>query len=198
MHKGEEREGPHGREWRKAQSRDPWKDVERVAGPALTLVLLLGGLALDILAFVSGTGVSGENPVWWMFAVGVVGMILGFISFGGYFTLHPMRPVCSSSLVSTRGRQGSTASISPTPSTPTVQPARRVRRRGESPADEWDPGDHRQAGTSRTAPGAQALQDLLRARTLNMEKLKVNDKRGTPSRSRLWWMEGRRYGPGHV
>ncbi len=67
----------------------PGKTLSGWLALPLTLVLLLGGLALAILAFVSGTGVSGENPVWWMFAVGVVGMILGFISFGGYFTLQP-------------------------------------------------------------------------------------------------------------
>lgn len=147
----------------------------------LTLVLLLGGLALVILAFVTGTAEGGEEPSWWMFAVGMVGMILGFISFGGYFTLQPNEARVLilfgeyKGTVREHGFHFANPFYSNGPAGAQGEEATAKTRQMSG-----IPGAAGKQAQRAQRQGPKRYKISLRARTLNMEKLKVNDKRGNP------------------
>ena len=137
----------------------------------ITIVLCLGGAALFILSITKGTASASGQPVWAMFAPGLVMMILGFVSMPGYFTLQPNEARVLILFGSYKGTARTTG----------FRWANPFYSNGPSSAGAS------QSGRTKGAPAVAAPRKReprykisLRARTLNGDKLKVNDRRGNP------------------
>ena len=120
----------------------------------LSIIIILGSTALFIYSFTHGNRYNG-GPDWWPFSMGILGQILGYFSLGGFFTLQPNQ----ARVLILFGRYVGT-----------------VRESGFH----WCNPFYANGG-NRSVRGTQLRQKIsLRARNLNGEKLKVNDKRGNP------------------
>ena len=107
----------------------------------INILIMLGGAALIIY---SVSGRNSAEPVWLLFAQGIILVLAGAIMFSGYFTLQPNE-------------------------------ARLLILFGKYKGTVRDSGFH---WVNPFYSKASKLS--LRARTLNVDKLKVNDKRGNP------------------
>ena len=154
---------------------------------AVTIVLCLGGAALFILGIVRGSSSATEQPVWALFVPGLVAMILGFIAMSGFFTLQPNEARVLILFGAYKGTARKTGFLwanpfySNGPSQPTAGQAQGQKSGFASAAMAA------KQATGGPTKGQKRYKISLRARTLNGDKLKVNDTRGNPIEIAPWW-----------
>ena len=147
---------------------------------AVTIVLCLGGAALFILGIVRGSSSATGQPVWALFVPGLVAMILGFIAMSGFFTLQPNEARVLILFGAYKGTARKTGFLwanpfySNGPSQPTAGQAQGQKSGFASAAMAA------KQATGGPTKGQKRYKISLRARTLNGDKLKVNDTRGNP------------------
>lgn len=149
------------------------REVRTISGwPALPIViaLLIGGPVVVVLAFTSAG--HADSPNGWVLLAGLLLLLLGLIACVGFFSLQPnearvlvlfgdYRGTCR-----TRGFHWANPFFSnATAGRPAAQATSGAKREGEGAAKPRTPG---------------RFKVSLRARTLNGERLKVNDRRGNP------------------
>jgi len=144
----------------------------------IMIALFLGGIALITVSIVNGDWVDGGgHPLWALFIVGVLMEVAGALVAPGFFTLQPNQARVLILFGAYRGtvRQGGFRWANPFYSNGPARPSSSDWTGKKKPAED--------AGATAQAAQARKLRRYkisLRARTLNGEKLKVNDKRGNP------------------
>ncbi|HAD03307.1 MAG TPA: hypothetical protein DCF93_01140 [Desulfuromonas sp.] len=144
----------------------------------LVIALLLAGIASFVLGVVAASNPlsSGLVPLWVYFVFSALAVALSIIGMFGFFTLQPNEArvlILFGNYKGTVRKDGfhwgnpfySNGSATQTPST------MEVLAKSMSSGSEQKAGGPRRRGRYRIS---------LRARTLNVEKLKVNDKQGNP------------------
>jgi hypothetical protein len=144
----------------------------------ITLLLYIAGPVLIALAFVNGTTTSSNaaQPVWAVFIAGIVAILVAVLLSPGFFTLQPNEARVLILFGDYRGtaKQGGFCWGNPFYSNgPATQST------GQSI---WTQAKNKSGDDSSQAQPKKLkrYKISLRARTLNGEKLKVNDKRGNP------------------
>ena len=143
----------------------------------VTIALYAASPVLFYYAFVTGTSSSGgTQPDWWLFAGGCVVLAVAILLSPGFFTIQPNEARVLILFGDYRGtcKQGGFRWGNPFYANgPTGQTG------GQSV---WTQSKNKSEGDSgQNAPKKLKRYKIsLRARTLNGEKLKVNDKRGNP------------------
>jgi len=168
---------------RSAEAKTPTQERERrvMSGWVMlpiTILLYVAGPVLIALAFIDGTTTSsgGAQPNWWLFAGGIVAILLAALLSPGFFALQPNEARVLILFGDYRGtaKQGGFCWGNPFYSNgPATQST------GQSI---WTQAK-KKSGDDASQPQPKKLKRYkisLRARTLNGEKLKVNDKRGNP------------------
>jgi len=140
------------------------------------LVLLLGLLILDIAYFVysiaEGTRTQGE-PILWLLLTCIAGLVVLIILMTGFFTLQPNEARVLVLFGDYRGTVRESGFHWGNPFYTNGQPA--------GAAEQVDSQHKTVAHKGNKAKRASSRNKIsLRARTINGEKLKVNDKRGNP------------------
>jgi regulator of protease activity HflC (stomatin/prohibitin superfamily) len=141
-----------------------------------TIALFAGAAALIVLAILQGgeNAQGEEQPVLWMLVAGIVLGAIGGLTAPGFFTLQPNEARVLILFGQYRGtvRQGGFCWGNPFysngPAAQTRAPLAQSSGKGE--------GEGKQVKVKRLP----RYKISLRARTLNGDKLKVNDKRGNP------------------
>jgi len=166
-----------------AQAKIPTQERERrvLSGWVMlpiAILLYLAAPTLIVLAFVNGTTTSSNaaQPNWWLFAGGIVALLVAILLSPGFFALQPNEARVLILFGDYRGtaKQGGFCWGNPFYSNgPATQSS------GQSV---WSQGKNKGGDdASKSQPKKLKRYKLsLRARTLNGEKLKVNDKRGNP------------------
>jgi regulator of protease activity HflC (stomatin/prohibitin superfamily) len=137
----------------------------------IALALLLGGVALTILG--AGAFQTPHHATDALVIVGVVAILAGVLLTPGFFTLQPNEARvlilfgAYKGTARTPGFHWANPFFSNGPAQ-TAQAARNSRKQAA------------QDGGQKSTRGEHRYKVSLRARTLNMERLKVNDKRGNP------------------
>ncbi|NLE73921.1 MAG: SPFH domain-containing protein [Actinobacteria bacterium] len=146
----------------------------------ITIILLLGGAAVFIFGIVRGASSASEQSIWWMFILGLVAMTLAFVFMSGFFTLQPNETRLLILFGAYKGTARKTGFrwANPFYSNGPSQPSGASAHGQKSGTGSRTGVTKQAAGT--TAKGQRRYKISLRARTLNGEKLKVNDKRGNP------------------
>ncbi len=139
----------------------------------LIVVILIAVLAVasTVLAFTSA-GAADAAPNWWLFAGGMVLLVLFFVLLPGFFTLQPNESRVLVLFGNYRGtvRQGGFHWANPFYSN---GPSRSTSQSGD--------GESGSKGAKRQPKQASGrFKVSLRARTFLGDKLKVNDRRGNP------------------
>lgn len=144
----------------------------------ITILLYVAGPVLFALAFIDGTTTSsgGAQPNWWLFAGGIVAILLAALLSPGFFALQPNEARVLILFGDYRGtaKQGGFCWGNPFYSSgPATQST------GQSI---WTQSKNKSGDDASQAQPKKLkrYKISLRARTLNGEKLKVNDKRGNP------------------
>ncbi len=144
----------------------------------VVLLLYIAGLALIIVAFANGTTPPGGefHPEWALFIGGCVALAAAIVLSPGFFTLQPNEARVLILFGSYRGTAKRSGFLWANPffsNGPAGQSSGR-------PA--WAPGKAKGGDKQAQAEPAKLkrYKISLRARTLNGDKLKVNDKRGNP------------------
>jgi regulator of protease activity HflC (stomatin/prohibitin superfamily) len=142
----------------------------------LAIGLLLGGIGLFIYSLVAGVPAAG-HPYWWRFGGGLAMQFAGILMFPGFFTLQPnqARVLILFGAYKGTARHSGFHWANPFYSNAMRQPGmgRIAQLQAAAAADKrGEPRPQRQ--------GLLRNKISLRARTLNGERLKVNDKRGNP------------------
>lgn len=144
----------------------------------VAIALYVAGPALIVLSFLNGTssGGSSTQPMWSLFIGGCVALGIAVLLSPGFFTLQPNEARVLILFGSYRGtvKQGGFCWANPFYSNgPASKPAGAQRS--------WT-GQRRKGEAEQPQPGTglRRYKISLRARTLNGEKLKVNDRRGNP------------------
>jgi regulator of protease activity HflC (stomatin/prohibitin superfamily) len=137
----------------------------------IALALLLGGVALTILG--AGAFQTPHHTVAALVIVGIVVILAGVLLVPGFFTLQPneARVLILFGAYKGTARTPGFHWANPFFSNGPAQSAQAARNARKQAAQ-----DGGQKGTR----GEHRYKVSLRARTLNMERLKVNDKRGNP------------------
>ncbi len=146
----------------------------------VTIALYVAGPVLFWQAFVNGTTSAGGSvsPDWWLFAGGCVALFFAILSSPGFFTLQPNEARVLILFGDYRGtcKQGGFHWGNPFwANGPAGQSSSNQPKWVRSLSKNNDGGDQGQGGR-----GLKRYKISLRARTLNGDKLKVNDKRGNP------------------
>jgi len=143
----------------------------------VTIAAFALGTWLAVIAFTQGTrSATGDLvPSWWLFIAGMVVLVLASISTAGFFTLQPNQARVLVLFGKYHGttRHGGFSWGNPFYSNGT---AGRPQEKG---AINWSTGK-REHTPDQPQRREQRFKISLRARTLNGEKLKVNDLRGNP------------------
>ena len=143
----------------------------------VTLLLVPGGVVALLLSLIIGVNTL-DHPIWWLFSSSILGIILGFISIFGFFSLEPNEARVLVLFGQYKGTvrksgfywgnpfytNGSHGSIALASIKASGTEAEKVAATSVAHAMK----KHRRNKIS------------LRARNLNGDKLKVNDKRGNP------------------
>ena len=144
----------------------------------VTIALYIAGPVLIVLAFINGMTTSGNaaQPNWWLFAAGIVAILAAALLSPGFFALQPNEARVLILFGDYRGtaKQGGFCWGNPFYSNgPATQSA------GQSI---WTQAKNKNSDESNQAQPKKLkrYKISLRARTLNGDKLKVNDKRGNP------------------
>jgi regulator of protease activity HflC (stomatin/prohibitin superfamily) len=144
----------------------------------VTIALYVACPVLITFSFLNGTeSASGSaQPVWWMFVTGLVALGVAILLSPGFFTLQPNEARVLILFGSYKGtcKQGGFRwgnpfyANGPTGQTGGLSTRSQGKNKGEGESSQGAPKKLKRYKVS------------LRARTLNGEKLKVNDKRGNP------------------
>jgi regulator of protease activity HflC (stomatin/prohibitin superfamily) len=144
----------------------------------VAIALYVATPVLVVYAFLSGTTTSSGSaqPVWWMFIAGMVALGVAILLSPGFFTLQPNEARVLILFGSYKGtcKQGGFHwgnpfyANGPTGQTGGTSVWTQSKNKGEGEAAQKAPKKLKRYKIS------------LRARTLNGERLKVNDKRGNP------------------
>ena len=147
----------------------------------IVLILIIGGPVVFIYSIASGVNTVG-HPLWVLFTLGILMEITGIIFAMGLFTLQPNE----ARVLILFGEYKGTVRASgfwwgnPFYSNGTRQgliSVQMAQMEGRLAAGQ---GGRQAGGRGGSAKGPSRHKISLRARTLNGEKLKVNDKRGNP------------------
>jgi len=146
-------------------------------GLLIAILLVAGGLTVFIYSIVAGAN-ELRHPIWGLFVVGLIGVFVGIVMLPGFFTLQPNE----ARVLILFGAYRGTVRVSgfhwgnPFYSNggQSFGATRRIAEAEVNVARGKLPGGPRQ----RRSQSRHRVS--LRARTLNGEKLKVNDKRGNP------------------
>jgi len=143
-------------------------------GLPLVILLQLGSLALFIYSIATAKNHGGE-PYWTLFVLGLLGMILVGFLMPGFFTLQPNE---ARVLVLFGEYRGTVRESGFYWGNPFYSNGVRcgMAKMGVSTATAKEKGAEAQAAFRQTGRNKISL----RARNLNSDKLKVNDKRGNP------------------
>src|SRR2546427_781691 len=143
----------------------------------IAILLLVGGLAVFIYSIIAGAN-ELRHPIWGLFVVGLIGVFVGIVMLPGFFTLQPNEARVLILFGAYRGTVRVSGFHWGNPfysngghsfgATRRIAEAEVNVAKGKLPAGH---GQRRSQTRHRVS---------LRARTLNGEKLKVNDKRGNP------------------
>ena len=146
----------------------------------LVIVLLLGGVALIIYSFAAGIK-AVDHPFFWPFLVGLLAEFVGILMTVGFFTLQPNTARVLILFGAYRGTVRESGFHWGNPF---------YSNGGQKPGavSQWAEMQSNLAAAKAGKPATATPQTRslsrhkisLRARTLNGEKLKVNDKRGNP------------------
>jgi regulator of protease activity HflC (stomatin/prohibitin superfamily) len=137
----------------------------------IALVLLLGGVALTILGAVGFQ--TPRHSVTALVIVGIVAILAGVLLVPGFFTLQPNE----ARVLILFGAYKGTARV------PGFHWANPFFSNGPAQSGQAARNSRKQAaqdGGQKSTRGEHRYKVSLRARTLNMDRLKVNDKRGNP------------------
>jgi regulator of protease activity HflC (stomatin/prohibitin superfamily) len=140
----------------------------------ITIVLYVASVVLFVLSGTQGTtdALGEPQPVAWMIGVGVVILALAILSSPGYFTLQPNEARVLILFGDYKGTTRQVGFLWGNPFYSNGQSAKGKSRRFGSSR-----GEDEAAQAPRRPP---RYKISLRARTLNGDKLKVNDKAGNP------------------
>ena len=140
----------------------------------VNILLLVGGLTLFIYSIAAGEKEVG-HPFWGLFGAGLLAVFVGVLMVPGFFTLPPNEARVLILFGAYRGtvRQSGFHWGNPFYSNG-GQPSGATRRMSEAEVN------LAKGGGVRHRRSQSRHRISLRARTLNGEKLKVNDKRGNP------------------
>jgi regulator of protease activity HflC (stomatin/prohibitin superfamily) len=143
----------------------------------VAILLVVGGLTVFIYSIAAGVN-ELNHPIWALFVLGLLGVIVGIVMLPGFFTLQPNEARVLILFGAYRGTVRVSGFHWGNPfysnggqscgSTRRVAEAETKMAKGKLPDG---PQQRRSQSRHRVS---------LRARTLNGEKLKVNDKRGNP------------------
>jgi regulator of protease activity HflC (stomatin/prohibitin superfamily) len=137
----------------------------------VVIALLLGGLGMFIYSIATSEQ-NGGHPNWPLFFLGLLGMILAVVMMPGFFTLQPNE----ARVLVLFGRYKGTARDSGFHwSNPFYSNGSKPSRRMQALAEKSSAADN----PAMVKHGSRNKISL-RARNLNSERLKVNDKRGNP------------------
>src|SRR6185503_18212156 len=143
----------------------------------IAILLLVGGPALFIYSIAAGVNEIG-HPIWGLLVLGLIGLLVGILMLPGFFTLQPNEARVLILFGAYRGtvRESGFHWGNPFYSNG-GQSSGATRRTSES---EVNVAKGKQHGGPQQRRSQSRHRVSLRARTLNGEKLKVNDKRGNP------------------
>ncbi len=149
---------------------------------AVTIALYVAGPVLLWQAFVNGTTSAGGSvtPDWWFLGGGIVALFFAVLGSLGFFTLQPNEARVLILFGDYRGtcKQGGFHWGNPFwANGPAGQSSSNQPKWARSLSKGGDSADQNQSQGGR---GLKRYKLSLRARTLNGDKLKVNDKRGNP------------------
>lgn len=133
----------------------------------IVLLIILGSIALFIFSIAAGD----RNPLWGLFIISIIGEIIGIIMLIGFFTLQPNE---ARVLILFGEYRGTVKQSGFHWGNPFYSNGQRILV--ESQIQTSVPG--KAVPYTRAKIGRNKIS--LRARTHNVEKLKVNDKRGNP------------------
>ena len=144
---------------------------------SIAILLLLGGVTVFIYSIAAGVN-ELRHPIWGLFVIGLIGVIVGIVMLPGFFTLQPNEARVLILFGAYRGTVRASGFHWGNPfysnGGQATGTARRIAEAELNLAKGKVPGGPRQ----RRSQSRHRVS--LRARTLNGEKLKVNDKRGNP------------------
>lgn len=141
----------------------------------IVILMLLGGIASVITSIAVGVAQAGGAPVWWLMVLGVVSAASALLMLSGFFTLQPNEGRVLILFGAYKGTVRASGFHWGNPfysNGPVTKTTRRVGR-GHGESSEAETASRRTGVLSRN-------KISLRARNMNSEKLKVNDKRGNP------------------
>ena len=137
----------------------------------ITIIFTAGGIWV-LTHYATRTNASGQTETMaWALWVGFIALALGVLSMGGFFALQPNEARVLILFGNYRGTERTTGLRWGNPFYSNGSPA-------QSGASKQSAGDNDGRKARRRGPGRYKVS--LRARTLNGDKLKVNDKRGNP------------------
>ena len=143
----------------------------------IAILLLVGGVTVFIYSIVAGVN-ELKHPLWLLFVLGLIGVIIGILMMPGFFTLQPNEARVLILFGAYRGTVRVSGFHWGNPFYSNGgQPSGATRRLAEG---EVNVTKSKLPGGLRQRRSQSRHRVSLRARTLNGEKLKVNDKRGNP------------------
>jgi len=163
-----------------AQAKIPTQERERhvLSGWVMlpvTILLYVAGPALIALAITSGTtsASGGAQPVWALLVAGIAAILVAILLSPGFFALHPNEARVLILFGDYRGtaKQGGFCWGNPFYSNGSAAKSSGQSQAKNKNTDESSPSQPKKL---------RRYKISLRARTLNGDKLKVNDKRGNP------------------
>jgi regulator of protease activity HflC (stomatin/prohibitin superfamily) len=148
----------------------------------IVLLLLLGGVALFIYSIVAGEN-AAEQPLWIsLLILGLLMTVLGVVMSIGFFTLQPNEARVLILFGAYKGtvRESGFHWGNPFYSNGPRQFGAIAMAQMAQMAEQGKPGAAKAASMAQSPKAPRRHKISLRARTLNGERLKVNDKRGNP------------------
>ena len=144
----------------------------------VTIAAFAIGTWLTVIAFTEGTRSAAGDlvPSWWLLVLGLVVLTLASISCAGFFTLQPNQ---ARVLVLFGHYHGTTRQGGFSWGNPFYSNSPAGRPQEKAPIN-WTTGKREATSGQPERGGEKRFKISLRARTLNGEKLKVNDLRGNP------------------
>ena len=144
----------------------------------LTIALYIAGPALITLSFINGTATTdGEQPLWTMLIAGSVLLALAVLTSPGFYTLQPNE---ARVLILFGNYRGTVRKEGFCWGNPFYANTWSGAQATPSSSGQWPWGKKNGDGQQPSTTRLKRYKVSLRARTLNGDKLKVNDKRGNP------------------
>jgi regulator of protease activity HflC (stomatin/prohibitin superfamily) len=147
----------------------------------IVLLLILGGAAMFIYSIVAGVQ-TVDHPIWSLFILGILSPLLGIVLSVGFFTLQPNEARVLILFGAYKGtvRKAGFHWGNPFYSNGPRQFGVMAMAQAAQMAEQGKLGAAKAASMSQGAKAPKRQKVSLRARTLNGDRLKVNDKRGNP------------------